>query len=625
MNAVRKMVAGLFDSPTFGRDRTNLFTSFTIGSAGLLLNGAIMMFVMPLLLDPDDRTFRQITEGIGFGQTLSLILLGGATILATFLIPLRLISVFWGPRMGRYFDQVVLSGISPIRFVIGKALSQNLFLGLVFFLLLPYLVLCLTLGGVDPLSFAAGVFVLWLYCMALALVTLWLSLYINELGSAVLVIVGASFLCAISATPIPFQPFCLTPFPVLMQPVYTASPEFASGPGMAFPQFQTVFLGCCAGISTVIAFATMGIFLGPLYGIIRDNSTFGEVVRPGDSKRKRWFRLRYHIQRPSEIAFFYENRSDASRRMDGLLRWGLGFVGLAGLMAVARLLFMGLVSYLITMRGGPPPGDFAYVVHIFNLVVHGIAMILAVFVFSHARNTLYIPTPFVLGKRIEVARIDNWAFLLFATLSTAAAIGMPLFLEQVLLAPRDATLFPHSVTWWNGTHTVNFAQAHIEGTLALTLATTVLYLIFRHLCQQSWLKTSAMLGTVAGYMVFIFGAPLVPILMYHEIRELRTNAFLETWAPTIAMASPFSLFGSIFNELGRDFPNLSTTTTAAGSTLPFYVLHGVLLIIMLFMIRRTGRKLRGWYLEPPPIPAKPKLEQPTVEPSPKPETAQETN
>ena len=116
MKLLRKINAALFDSPTFGRDRANLISGFTIGSAGLLLNGAIMCFVMPLLFDPDDEWFRQVTEGIGFGQTLALILLGGATILATLLIPLRLVSVFWGPRIGRYFDQIVLSGISPTRF-----------------------------------------------------------------------------------------------------------------------------------------------------------------------------------------------------------------------------------------------------------------------------------------------------------------------------------------------------------------------------------------------------------------------------------------------------------------------------------------------------------------------------
>src|SRR5262249_34398734 len=158
-----------------------LVSGFSIGTAALLLNGAVMMLVLPLMLDPDDRDFRALNENLGFGQLLALALLGGAAAFAAVLIPLRLLTVFWGPRVGRYFDQVVLSGIAPLRFVIGKATSQNLFLGLIVFLLLPYLVLSLTLGGVNVESFLAGLFLVWLYCMELALVTLWASLYLNEL------------------------------------------------------------------------------------------------------------------------------------------------------------------------------------------------------------------------------------------------------------------------------------------------------------------------------------------------------------------------------------------------------------------------------------------------------------
>ena len=93
---------------------------------------------------------------------------------------------------GGYFDQIVLSGISPLRFVIGKAASQNLFLGLILFLLLPYFVLSVTLGGVSLESFVAGLVLVWLYCMALAMVTLWAALYLNDLLAAVLVIAAAT-------------------------------------------------------------------------------------------------------------------------------------------------------------------------------------------------------------------------------------------------------------------------------------------------------------------------------------------------------------------------------------------------------------------------------------------------
>src|SRR5690349_4413117 len=114
MNAVRRIFDYFADSPTFGRDRAALISGFSIGTASLLLNFAVLMLAMPVLIDPDDPAFRQMTEQLEFGNLLALILLGGASAFATFLIPLRLVSVFWGPRVGRYFDQIVLSGISPL-------------------------------------------------------------------------------------------------------------------------------------------------------------------------------------------------------------------------------------------------------------------------------------------------------------------------------------------------------------------------------------------------------------------------------------------------------------------------------------------------------------------------------
>ncbi|MDA1249527.1 MAG: hypothetical protein O2820_09910 [Planctomycetota bacterium] len=77
MNAFRRFIDLFRDSPTYGRDRANLISGFSIGLTALLLNGAVMMLVLPLMLDPNDRDFRDITENVEFGQLLALILLGG--------------------------------------------------------------------------------------------------------------------------------------------------------------------------------------------------------------------------------------------------------------------------------------------------------------------------------------------------------------------------------------------------------------------------------------------------------------------------------------------------------------------------------------------------------------------
>lgn len=587
MNAVRRFIGVFRDSPTYGRDRATLISGFTIGTTALLLNGAVLILVLPLMLDPDDGDFRSLTENLEFGQLLALILLGGATAFATFLIPLRLLTVFWGPRTGRFFDQIVLSGISPFRFVIGKATSQNLFLGLILFLLLPYLVLSLTLGGVNLGFFLAGLFLVWLYCMALALVTLWASLYLNELLAALLVISAATTLAVLGCLPIRFQPFVLTPFPVLLHPVYSSIPFFE---GRIPADFLPIFLASAGSLAALIGVSLFAIHLGPLFGIIRENSTFGEVVRKGDSKRKRWFRLRLHIQRPSEIAFFYENRSRAFRRNDGLFRWGIGFLTLTLLLSAASGTLLYAMSYVLASAGGRW-NWWVYDFHFSYLMIHGFALALAVLVFSHGKNSTYLRIPFVAGWTVPVSRLDTTAFLLFALLSTAVSIGTPYYFETTFAAPAGETIFPDLMYATSG-RPVDYQRIVVAGTLALSVAGLVVYAFQRLVCLSGWIKSASFVLVGALYAVFMMLLPVFFGMMFLEVPELRDVQPFAAWAPQLAMVSPVTVEMSLFNEMGSRFPR-------GVSPAPFYVVHGLLLGLMLLAIRRRGRSLRELYLAGP--------------------------
>jgi hypothetical protein len=587
MKALRRLFSFPGDSPTYGRDRATLISGFTIGTAGLLLNGAVLMLVLPLMLDPDDRDLRMLTENLEFGQLLALILLGGATIFATLLIPLRLMTVFWGPRVGRYFDQVVLSGISPLRFVIGKATSQNLFVGLIVFLLLPYLVLSLTLGGVNFESFLAGLFLVWLYCIALALVTLWASLYFNELLAAMFVIVGAAILSALGCIPLPTQPFVMTPFPALLHPVYSSIPELK---GEVPVRFLPVFVSCTVALTAVIGMSLFAIHLGPLFGIIRENSTFGEVVRQGDSKRKRWFRLRLHIQRPSEIAFFYENRSGAFHRNEGVIRWGFGFAGLLLLSSAATLTFLYFMSTYVVASGGRW-NWWVYEFHFSYLTIHGFGMALAILVFSHARNSTYLRLPFALGSKAEVSRLDTAAFLLFALLSTAASIATPYYFEQTCAAPTGNSVFPALMYVTDG-QPMDYSRIAVEGSAVISVAALLIYAFQRLACLLSWIRSATFAAVGALYFIAICMLPVFFAMMFLEVPDLREIPLFSEWAPRLAMVSPVTVELCLFHEMGPRFPS-------DVSTAPFYVVHGILLGWTLFEIRRRGRKVRAMYLAEP--------------------------
>lgn len=582
------------DSPTYGRDQASLLSGFTVGSIALLLNAAVLMAVLPLMLDPNDRDFRQLTQHLEFGQLLTLILLGGAAASATLIVPLRLCTVFWGPRMGRYFDQIVLSGISPMRFMIGKVTSQNLFLALTLFLLIPYAVLALALGGVQPVVFLACLVLVWIYCITLAMVTLCLSLYLNEVLAAIIVGVAAAWMAGLGSVPFPLSlnPCVITPFPALLQPIWDVVYD---GNGQYAAEFWPTFAACAAGMSVLTGLAFVGIYFGPLYGIIRDNSTFGEVVRTGDATKKRRFRLRQHIQRPSELAFFYENRSNTLRRHEGLIRWGSWFVGLTFLLTICTGLRWFLWTSLTeSNQSGSMQGFFSYGFHVSGLMVHGFAMAFAVFIFSHSRNTTFQKIPFLFGRAFEVARVDTAAFILFTIISAATCVGLPYLFEQYAADHNGHTVFFTGNLSQYYRQPIDFHRVAWEGTLALTICGICTYLLHRWLCLSSWLKAVPFVTVSLLYGALICGGFMVPAVLIQEFRELQNIPWLTEMAPQAALASPVVVMLGLFREL-----NGSNGIPQTGNFSLFYIVHAVLAICCLWLIRRQSRLLRAAYLVTP--------------------------
>jgi len=588
MIAVRRFLGLFRNSPTYGRDQASLISGWNVGLAGLVLNGTILMTLMPLMLDPNDPDWQMITESMEFGQILGLILLGGATAFATLLIPMRLTSVFMGPRIGRYFDQIVLSGITPLRFLIGKVTSQNLFLGLVLFLLLPWFVLVLALGGLEWSTFIANLFLVWLYCIMLAVVMLWLSLYFNEVLAMLLVVGGGIFLCALGCAPIPYQPFVVTPFPALLQGVYSAS-------GMIedeyFRSFSSVFASCALGMMTVTGMALAAISVGPLYGIIRDNSTFGEVVRAGDSKRKRRFRFRLHIQRPSELAFFYENRDDKLRRFEGLLRWGAGLVLLAVPVALVWKVYIDVILrfFKAMSSGGELYGWFFAELMTACHTIHGVTLLIATLLFSHSRNTTYLRVPLIPGRRVSVSSLDTLCFVLVLLFSTGMTLGFPAWFNLSLVVPSSLSEAVESYNYSRMT-SANFVSEGWKGTIVLSLTAVTVYLLQRTLCLAMWMKSVSFFLVVVLYGVLICVLPMAFGLMMGEVHELREYQLLYRSGPAIAAASPAMILGTQY--WGRPNSFLYDPPWAM-----FYVVHGSLILVSVLLLRRLSRTLRLEYLK----------------------------
>ena len=581
MSALRSFFHLFRNSPTFGRDRANLISGFTIGTTALALNTSVLIMVLPLMLDPNDRDFQMLTQNIEFGQLLGLILMGGATAFATLLIPMRLGAVFMGPRVGRYFDQIVLSGISPLRFLIGKVTSQNLFLALVLFLLLPWFVLVLALGGLHLGVFLGNLILVWLYCMMLAMLMLWLSLYINEIVAMLMLMYVAAVFCVVGCIPIPVQPFVVTPFPALMHTIYAAVGEKDPAETQGY---LGIFAYCVMGMATITMIAFAGIYLGPLYGIVRENSTFGEVVKPGDSKRKRRFRFRLHIQRPSEIAFFYENRGDAFRKHEGLVRWGTTMVCLVIPVAVAwTLLIDSHIKFVATAVSNSWQRWWVEEFHLICHAIYGAGIVLATFLYSHARNTTSLKLPVVFGWRPTVSRLDWIGFLLFLCLSAVATIVVPNVLEVTVAEPAGTTLFPGPEAG-GGNNEVDYRRLSIEGTLALTIAGFTVYLLQRTICTFLWMKTASMVLTSMLYTGLVCALPAFLGIFSYEMLRHQDYATIREFGKPIAAMSPFVVLMNLYKESPRAWHEVSS--------FPFYVFHGLIITCLGPWLWKRSRRLQ---------------------------------
>ena len=152
MKSIPQRITDMADSPTFLRDRATLLGPFRLGTWFLVINatllglGSLSIFVFAAVL-AGDRGASVTIDRLGFGQYVACMLMLGLGAICTLLVPLRAAGILTGPRFGKYFDQIVLSGISPVRFLSGKILAQNLFLILLLAASLPYFSFSMSLGG----------------------------------------------------------------------------------------------------------------------------------------------------------------------------------------------------------------------------------------------------------------------------------------------------------------------------------------------------------------------------------------------------------------------------------------------------------------------------------------------
>lgn len=585
MSRIVALWESIVSSPTWLRDRATLFSGAMVGLTALLLNG-VLLWALVMIMEAS-RNFETLLQQFSFGELMGPVLLTAVVVVLTLIVPLRFCGLFMGPRLFRYFDQIVLSGISPLQFLIGRVASQNLFLLLVLFLLLPWLVLVMTLGGLDWPVFLGNLLLVWLYCNMLAMLMAWLCLYMPEWIALGVLGLSAVVCCGFGMAPLSGQPAVLTPLPALLHPLFVGYSAMLSGE-FAVRSYPSVFFSCAGTMSLVFLGALLGVHLGPLWGLIRENSTFGEVVYAGDNRLKRRLRYRYHIQRPSELAFFYQNRSEWLRSAEGLIRWG-------GLLAVIAGLAVPCWMWWVSSRGAfaglAAPGYGIIAAAIVAQFLHGATMILAVILFSQGMNTTLQRIPFVFGWRVRVSWLDWSGFLLVLVASSTACLT----LTSALAAPLNAAL---AIASQQNTPTkldgLTVASISLDVTLITSACAVTVYLIQRLICLLCWLKTMAASITAGLWFACACVAPMVAGLylansaaVFPQQRQIGEQ---------LAMLSPLIAWIERFRGAPPSFGFGHSLAGFFGLQIGLWALLGVMIVQR---ERRLQRELAAWQSDTP--------------------------
>jgi hypothetical protein len=398
---------------------------------------------------------------------------------------------------------------------------------------MPYAVFGLSLGGTKFSYVVGSLFALWVYANLLSVATIALGTIFHETGAVLSTVVLASALFIFGLFPVAVFGL-LTPVHYIIEPFHQAWGASGKMPGIY--QFVINYNGTAYALSSLLLFVFNGgilgmmclglCLLGPVNCLVKENSTFGEVVMPGDTKRKRLFRMRFVLRRRSEVAFFYENRNPLLTKWEVPLRYGPVFA----LLGTSLLLTFGIAhyySYETRLQ------DFAAL----NLTLMCSGIVVSAFTFCSDRMTETTEMKF--GRfTFTKGAIDTVAFLFFATAVSAIGYwGIDLREAMELREQRTLGVSVEAFAWLRSTPDVR-QVAYVRAINGLCPFFFILgleiYAMIRLLGCQFWERSSAVFVTFI-FTLALFGVPLGGTLIFFSHRDLQpfaqSVAFLSVPSP----------------------------------------------------------------------------------------------
>lgn len=313
----------IFENPVVGRHLCATFTGPRLGAAVLLICGALTITYLGIF---GELAFPGPTWYTGPAGSLLWYACACVLYLALVLfVPLKVSGSIEGARFGKAFDQLVVTGVSPLRIAFGSW-SIGLFYALVLLVATSPFAGCAWLfDGVTAAQIVRTYLTLLLYTNVILGVTLAFAVFEREWLSTPLVIAGFGLLGLFAWIPeSSFAAFYpphlaeLTPIRIFWRDIhpYDVMGRFGAMGNAAIARDVWIFgVGVSVSVwpwiiwSGIIAFCFWLIACGPNHRFVPGLNNFGAVVLPGDNRRRIFRNLRPALTRRVEIAFLYENRA----------------------------------------------------------------------------------------------------------------------------------------------------------------------------------------------------------------------------------------------------------------------------------------------------------------------------
>ncbi|MCJ8328433.1 MAG: hypothetical protein HRT89_19015 [Lentisphaeria bacterium] len=425
-------------------------------------------------------------------------------------VPIRCFGSIETARTNQYFNQVVLSGIDPTKYILGKVISVNKLFFLIILIIIPWLLIGIGFHLENVFYIAKSIVSLFLFMNFMALFYLILAQNMSEwIATTCCILI---FLSLFFFSLFPFSPgtSILSPARVIMDPLWKIYAEETSQiiNGINIGIFTLGNTGIFL-ISMLILIPTLLslLFIGPLDCIKRQTSNFGAAVLDGDVKKRRVAKRR-DLNRRIELSFFYKNISPAFIQKEFFMRWiPLYIISFLFAVALQSVLYMPSINRLEEINSG--------IFWIFLVYMH-----FSAFIFSNDRGTF---NNNVKPLNINADIIDTISYI----------VSILIFIIVSSIAPFIHLYF-FSI---RKSFDVIMAQ-EIFGASIMFLMAIAFYMAFKNISNRSWNKSSSfLLASVAFYLIFFTPLVIGTVASKALFSDLK---FLEPFFILIAYISPFT-------------------------------------------------------------------------------------